>query len=278
MMGCKIYYFSGSGNSLHVGRELQKRLAGTMLVPMIGLMDQASIVPEVELVGFVFPQHASQMPVIVAEFLSKMDLRNAGYVFAIVTRGGTPSHVFPELKNILRKSDKKLDAGFVVTMPGSSESLMQNYSDKINEQRINRLESEMLDRLETIQKIINNREPHGDEDLRGKEMPALYALFEPIFLNMGRRAERAFEFYSDSKCTGCRICEKVCLGNKIRMVNEKPDWQEAVSCVGCFACLNYCPEQSIQVKSTWFLKSYTPQNGRYHHAQITAGDIAAQKR
>lgn len=35
--------------------------------------------------------------------------------------------------------------------------------------------------------------------------------------------------------------------------------------------------KSIQIKSKWYLKSYTEQNGRYHHAAITAKDIAAQK-
>jgi formate hydrogenlyase subunit 6/NADH:ubiquinone oxidoreductase subunit I len=54
-------------------------------------------------------------------------------------------------------------------------------------------------------------------------------------------------------------------------------WQKEVKCFGCFACLNYCPEQSIQVASTWYLKSRTTENGRYHHPQVTANDIAAQK-
>jgi NAD-dependent dihydropyrimidine dehydrogenase PreA subunit len=64
---------------------------------------------------------------------------------------------------------------------------------------------------------------------------------------------------------------------KIKMVDGRPVWQKEVKCFGCFACLNYCPEQSIQVASTWYLKSRTAENGRYHHPQVTANDIAAQK-
>jgi ferredoxin len=50
-----------------------------------------------------------------------------------------------------------------------------------------------------------------------------------------------------------------------------------VQCHGCFACLNYCPEEPIQVESKWYLKSYAEQNGRYHHPDVPAREIAAQK-
>ena len=64
---------------------------------------------------------------------------------------------------------------------------------------------------------------------------------------------------------------------KVRMVDDRPAWQEDVKCHGCFACLNYCPEESIQVESRWYLRSYTEENGRYHHRAVTANEIARQK-
>jgi len=85
------------------------------------------------------------------------------------------------------------------------------------------------------------------------------------------------EFYSNSKCAGCGTCEKVCLSGKVKMVNEKPVWQEDVQCFYCDACLNYCPEQAVQIGSNRFLKSYTEENGRYFHPYATADDIAGQK-
>jgi Pyruvate/2-oxoacid:ferredoxin oxidoreductase delta subunit len=68
------------------------------------------------------------------------------------------------------------------------------------------------------------------------------------------------------------------LAQKIQMVNERPEWQKRAECFGCLACLNYCPEMSVQVESTWYLKSWTAQNRRYHHPGISAKDIAGQKR
>lgn len=85
------------------------------------------------------------------------------------------------------------------------------------------------------------------------------------------------DFYSDSKCVGCGTCEKVCLSGKIKMVDGNPVWQKDVKSFFCHACLNYCPEQVVQIKSSRFLKSHTRENGRYSHPYATADDIAWQK-
>lgn len=36
----EIYYFSGTGNSLHVAKELQKRIPETNLIPMVSLINK----------------------------------------------------------------------------------------------------------------------------------------------------------------------------------------------------------------------------------------------
>jgi MinD superfamily P-loop ATPase len=107
-------------------------------------------------------------------------------------------------------------------------------------------------------------------------MPLIEAA-SPLLVRLGKRVESSFDFYCDQNCTECGICETVCLSGRVILVDGRPTWQEAVKCHGCFACLNFCPEESIQVDSKWYLKSYTEQNGRYHHPAITAKDIASQK-
>ena len=37
-MSTEIYYFSGTGNSLHVAKELQKRMPETKLIPILSLV------------------------------------------------------------------------------------------------------------------------------------------------------------------------------------------------------------------------------------------------
>lgn len=285
-MSTEIYYFSGTGNSLHVAKELQRRIPETSLVPIVSLLDEESIETHAETVGFVFPQYAGTMPKFMAKILKRLDPRSARYLFAIVTRGGTPCRAFADVDKLLERKGRRLDSYFVLTMPSGSDPLVEKFVDNITEERIARLESEMLQRLDSIQRIITAQETNREEDLSGLDLPPpdfikplmpFIEILKPILLPLGKLAESSFDFYFDAKCTGCGLCERVCLAQRIKMVDERPVWQKDVKCFGCFACLNYCPEQSVQIESTWYLKSRTPENGRYHHPEITAKDIAEQK-
>ena len=284
-MSTEIYYFSGTGNSLHVAKELQKRIPGARLIPIVSLVSKESVTTNGETVGFVFPHYASSLPKIVHTFIEKLDLGSARYLFAIATRGGTRTMAFIEIDKILKKKGKRLDSFFVFTMPSGSEPLVKGYANKITEERILRLESAMLARLDSIQRTIVDQEVNREEDTGDATPPPpflvpfmpLIRVVSPLLVPLGKLVETTFDFYYDEKCTGCGVCENVCLAEKVQMVDGRPVWQEAVKCHGCFACLNYCPEESIQIKSKWYLKSYTDQNGRYHHPEITANDIAGQK-
>jgi NAD-dependent dihydropyrimidine dehydrogenase PreA subunit len=284
-MSTEIYYFSGTGNSLHVAEELQKRIPEAQLIPILSLVDRESLTTNAETVGFVFPHYASSLPKVVHTFIEKLDLGSAKYLFAIATRGRTGTMAFVEIDKILKKEGRRLDSFFVFTMPSGSEPLVKGYGSQITEERIQRLEAEMLARLDSIQRIIVNREVNREEDTGAATPPPpflvpflpLIEAVTPILVPLGKMVETSFEFYYDDKCTGCGLCERVCLAEKVQMLDRRPVWQEAINCHGCFACLNFCPEESIQVESNWYLKSYTDQNGRYHHPQIRAKDIAKQK-
>ncbi len=53
-MSTEIYYFSGTGNSLHVARELQKRIPETNLIPMVSLLNKDIIEINGETLGLCF--------------------------------------------------------------------------------------------------------------------------------------------------------------------------------------------------------------------------------
>ncbi|MHA2358282.1 MAG: EFR1 family ferrodoxin, partial [Candidatus Heimdallarchaeaceae archaeon] len=236
-------------------------------------------------IGFAFPHYASSLPENFSDFIKKLNVEDTKYIFAIATRGRTTTKAFKEIDKILKKKNRRLDSFFVFTMPSGSASLVKSYNEYITEERISKLESDMQSRLDSIQRIILEKESHRKENLKGEPTSPFFLLllpilipFMPLLVRFGKYTERNFSFYFDSKCSSCGLCEKVCLSTKIKMdSNKKPIWQEEIKCFGCFACLNFCPEESIQVKSRWYLKSYTPVNGRYHHPEIKVKDIAEQK-
>ncbi|MBN2536083.1 MAG: EFR1 family ferrodoxin [Spirochaetales bacterium] len=80
------------------------------------------------------------------------------------------------------------------------------------------------------------------------------------------------KFYADINCTGCGICSKICLSGKIKMKDNKPTWNKKIKCIFCFACIHYCPAHAIQIKN-----GKTIVRGRYHHPEVSAGEIINQK-
>ena len=44
MNGVDIYYFTGTGNTLYIAREMQKRLPGATLVPAVSVLSQQDVV------------------------------------------------------------------------------------------------------------------------------------------------------------------------------------------------------------------------------------------
>lgn len=271
----EVYYFSGTGNSLHITRELQKRIPEIELIPIVSLLDKDVIETNAEAVGFIFPIHRMTIPIPVKKFLKKLNLKSASYIFAIATRAGTQHIAFVEIEDILKKRGKNLNSYFTLNM-ACNDPRDKDWHPATNED-ISKLESEIQIRLNSIQKIIVNRENSREED--SDLAPAGYVLEHLVRLGMAYSEHVGTEdyFYSDPKCTGCGLCEKICLSGKIKMIDKKPVWQRDINCYLCYACLNYCPVHSIQIKSRAYMKSYTEENERYCHPYATANDIAAQK-
>lgn len=281
-MSTEIYYFSGTGNSLYAARELQKRIPDTNLIPIVSLLDKDVIRTNGKSVGIVFPVHALTIPIAVKRFLKKTDMGSAEYIFAVATRGGTIFRGFEQIDKLLKKKNKHLDAHFILNMY-MNDPREEQYKSPTDEE-ILKLESVVLEELDSIQSIIINKKTSREKDSEylinfTYNPPINYLLEKSVLLGMtvSEYVGGVNYFCSDSKCTGCGICERVCLSRKIKMMDKKPVWQKDVFCYMCFACINYCPAQSVQINDIPYVKSHTRQNGRYSHPYAAVKDISAQK-
>jgi len=240
---------------------------------MVGILNKDLIETDPETIGFIFPIHLAMAPAPVIEFIKKIDLRPAEYIFAIATRAGSQHRAFKDLKNALKKKGKHLDSYFSLNMP-SNDPKFEGWKPATKDE-IRKLESDVQNKLDMIQKIISNKEKCREKDTDFiSPMPAfsILSLFLP-FLNRFYNVE----FYADSNCIRCGTCEKVCLSGKVKMIDGRPVWQEDVKCFFCHTCLNYCPQQAVQIKSTRLLKSFTDKNERYSHPYARADEISGEK-
>ena len=77
-----------------------------------------------------------------------------------------------------------------------------------------------------------------------------YAMEKLVLLGMAvsERIGGANYFFVESRCIGCGTCERICLSQKIRVQDKKPVRQKNGLRYMCFACLNSCPTQAVQIK------------------------------
>lgn len=277
----EIYYFTGSGNSLYVARELQNCLPGSEIIPIVSLLNKNSISTSAETVGIIFPVHAMTLPIPVKKFLNKLDVRSTKYIFAIATRAGTVSDSFVQIDKIMAKSGRSLDSYLHINM-ASNDPKFKDWQPETRE-KMAAIESDVQNRLGSITKAILNKEKSREKDTTGVTFQLIYPL-NRLMEKLIRTGLLFVEvtgannyFYFDTKCAGCGTCEKVCPSQKIKIANKKPVWQDDVKCYFCYACVNYCPRKAVQIKSKVYMKSYTENNERYPHPYATTNDIARQK-
>lgn len=281
-MSTEIYYFSGTGNSLFVANELQKRLTESNLIPIIRLLNEDQIKTNGNIIGVVFPVHALTVPVAVIKFLRKLDLSSAEYIFIVATRMGIIFNDFKTIHRILKKKNKKLNAHFLINMY-SNDSKDENYQTPTKEQ-IKNFEIKAIKQIDIIVEVINNKKNHLNPDtsflINHPYNRIGNFVLEKVVISLLKLSEYTGGvnyFYHDLNCNGCGVCEKVCLSKKIKIINDHPAWSKEVFCYMCYACINFCPKSSIQIKDIPGVKSYTEKVGRYNHPYARIKDLSLQK-
>jgi len=257
-MKTTIYYFTGTGNSLYIAKNLSEILGDCELIPMAKFLQNEQISITNEKIGFVFPLFFWGLPKIVHDFVEKVELDNVNYIFAIVTRDGDVDGIpLIQIERILKAKSKTLSSGFFIQMPNSY--ILDDEVTPEEEQKKRFVEA--LYQIKNIAKIIENND-------RTLEIDILKTRRTIEKMNKSFR-DNVYEsdkfFYADEKCNNCGICEQVCPVNNIIIVEGKPQWQH--NCEQCLACINYCPEQSIQFAEK------TLKKGRYHHPEIKVKDL-----
>jgi len=264
----QIYYFSGTGNTLHLAQELQKRFPEAELISIVSAMRSGQLKSTADTIGLLFPIYNFSLPPVYKHFLEQVDLSSAEYIFALSSRFCL-ERVFNDLDKHLACQGKALNAAFSVEMPCNYIPMF----DVPLQEEIDRMESDIRKKMDEIQATITNRETALQKD----ELPLKIVggiLYPVVSTYMGkiRLPNMTKSFYVDDTCTGCGICQNICLTERITLVDGRPQWNTDADCFMCFACLCYCPEEAIQLKGR-----KTEGKPRYHHANIKAGAIASQK-
>lgn len=258
-----IYYFSGTGNSLSVAKKIAEALGECDVVPIASLRNTPGVItPAAERVGIVCPVYFSGLPLMVAEFVVRIDYSHCRYTFAVVTLGGTGGG--PTLRQIDRLivhgNGRGLDAGFSVKMPGN---YILMYSSPAGKKQADLLASADLQVAKIIPVI--DRCEHRDIPL-AIFSKLLHFVAYPWFASHARTNSQKFTV--TSACTSCGTCVKVCPADNIDLVEGRPVWKD--QCEVCCGCIHLCPAGAIQAGPR------TANRLRYRNPSIRIDELEGQ--
>ena len=255
-MKTAIYYFSATGNSLYAAKFLKDTLnAEIFSIPK--MLRENNFTADAEKIGFIFPQHYFGLPMLVEEFVRKLEMPNAKYIFAIATCGvpywGRP---FTDLNELLAEKNLRQNASWFLRLVSNYLPLRDTAADwriKIRYWFAER-------KLKKISDMVAQNESHDTWEVGKSSGKKYHDDWER------RRADLDKNFKCDvEKCVKCGLCEKVCPVKNITRPDGFPQWQH--NCVECLACINVCPKCAID------LGDVTKGRKRYVHWQIKPSEL-----
>ena len=289
-MSTEIYYFSGTGNSLAVARDISGKANGK-LISIPAVMDKESIKTDAGVIGMVFPVYHGDIPFIIRRFVTKMNSLDKKYIFGVCTYGDSPCLAIKYLDKMIKSRGGKLAAGFAVNMPYNyiTPSFVLNGFFKsfalreIAIEKQQELFTNWKKKIESIYEFVNAKK-EGEFETSSEIITHLVdflnlkeTIAKPVWLKIagfGEHTDLPFweslqlmdrGFQCDEKCNGCGICSRVCPVRNIKMVDDRPAWQH--HCEQCFACLQWCPKEAIQFGGK------TSNGKRYHHPDVKVSDM-----
>jgi len=259
-MKTTIFYFSGTGNTLKVARELSEQIGDTELVSIPKVIGKDKIKADSENIGIMFPVYAFDMPVMVKKFIDKLEMDMDKYYFAVCTYGAIPGATLKFTAKRFKTNGGKLSAGFMVRMPGNAIVMYDVWSDEKQKKIFSNAQQKIN---EIVPKIMERNESNPEKGFW--LLNCILGIPRPLFAIKPGDDKK---YWVDDNCNGCGICEALCPAGNIKMVSDKPEWQH--KCEQCLGCLNWCPKHAIQYGKK------TSQRGRYHHPGISAKDLFAR--
>jgi len=248
----KIYYFSGTGNTLWSAREILKILGEGELHNM-GAEEGKEKKLEGDAVVFLFPAYAYGAPPLVRRFIRDAEI-HAPYTAALVTFGTEPGGALAQVGALLRR--KTGGPSFFGRIPA-----VENYIPLFGPPAARTVAKRLaLQEAATEAAALAIRERRTS---RPPALPPLSALVSLLFSGGRRLFYRRYRL--GPSCSGCGLCARLCPAGAIMLREGRPVF--TARCEHCQACLNWCPQKAIT------FGRLRPDTPRYHHPGIFPDDM-----
>lgn len=248
-----ILYFSGTGNSMAISRQLAERL-GEQVMPLSRAVTWD--LSQERRIGLVFPCYWFNAPRAVTELVPRLQLPKDAYVFIVIPCGAQAGNAIWTVRRMLAAKGVEVSYSHKIRVPDNSAvGFGRNPNDQVwkFDRYAGRLERIAADIAAGV-----HRCHFAWWGVAGAlcAIPAVQRRTLPM-LTPAVNADR---------CIACGICAKVCPQGNITIRDGKACCGD--DCTQCLACVHFCPQQAVEINS-----KPTPKAHQYHHPRVTVNDI-----
>lgn len=234
-----ILYFSGTGNSYYVAKQINTIIKDEMLsINQLLKNKEKKIIESDTPFIIVAPTYAWRIPRVVESFIRESSFKGNSKVYFVLTCAGDAGNAAAYAQKISSEKGLTFMGLTSVLMPDNYMALYDS-SDRINPKEIIQ---NAVPHILDITKSIKSGNPFTKQTttLIGKLNSSLVnAVFYKTIVS-------AKGFHSTQACISCKKCVKLCPLNNIEMDHNKPHWGS--NCTHCMACIGGCPTKAIEYK------------------------------
>lgn len=217
-----IIYFSGTGNSYNVAKNLSEKLNDTY-VPMKNASNNGD-----GNLTFVFPTYSFDIPLVVRQFIENMDISSDQNVMGISVSGGKNGNSEYTFNQLIEKKGIKVKNFLNIVMTDNSVPAMTN-------SKIDYKEADIDELLESFLKA---------EYKNQSKKKTSYSMSEKLLFNKLSKSIMKKRVKKDA-CVGCGKCASICPVDNITVKDKKA--VIGPNCAECYGCIHWCPKQAIRM-------------------------------
>jgi len=244
-----IAYYSGTGGTRRVANQFRKQLLDLdICVNVTDISNpEREVLSRAQLLILLFPVHASNAPLPVIKWLNELEHTYDKAAVICVSGGGEMPPNTGAREGCIKLLQKKgtdvfyenmiiMPSNWIVGVPDTvALTLLQVLPEKV---------TSMID------SIVSGK--------RRRVMPLFIDQIFSLLLKIEHVGAKILgkSMIVDDKCNGCSLCAKSCSTQNIKMVNNKPVFNN--KCSLCLSCIYVCPKKAISLK---YLKGIVVKEG-----------------